>query len=197
VENVSEKRSVYQWILQHAHARYAYQLFLALFSLEIILLIPLDPVMAFFAMHRKDDAYKFVLLGVLGSILGAGIGYALGGFLWEMIGKQILLLFVSELRLTAFVANYQLQYMPTVFFGALVPFPFKLLTASAGLAKIPLIPFLSVVAAARAVRFCVISYVSIRWGAEVKLFLHRYGRHILFLLAVALLIALGWYAVFF
>jgi len=197
VENVPEKRNLYQWIVHQVNSRYAYQIFFVLFSLEIILLIPLDPVMAFFAMHRSDDAYKFVLLGVLGSVIGAAMGYALGDFLWDFVGKHILTLFVSELRLAAFVANYQMQYVPTVFFGALVPFPFKLLTASAGLVEIPLVPFLSVVAAARALRFSVIAFVSIRWGAEVKLFLHRYGRHLLFLLAVALSIALVWYAVFF
>jgi len=197
MEHQPEPRGIYQWILSHVNARYAYHFFFSLFALEIILFIPLDPVMAFFAIHRKKNAYVFTVLAVLGSMLGAASGYFLGSFLWDIIGKKIVLLLVSQLTLDNFVLNYQSHYFATIFFGALLPFPFKLLTISAGLSKIPVTSFVGIIGLARAVRFSAITYVSVTWGDHFVSILKRYQRHILFLLALMVLIVLACYLLVF
>jgi membrane protein YqaA with SNARE-associated domain len=197
MEHQPEQRGIYQWILSHVNARYAYHFFFSLFALEIILFIPLDPVMAFFAIHRKKDAYVFTVLAVLGSMLGSAIGYFLGSFLWDIIGRKIVLFLISQLTLDNFILNYQSHYFKTIFLGALFPFPFKLLTVSAGLAKIPVSLFVGIIGLARVVRFFAITYVSVTWGDHFMFFIKNYQRHILFLLALMVLIVLACYLLVF
>jgi membrane protein YqaA with SNARE-associated domain len=197
MNNSSEERGLFRWVMRHVNAPYAYQLYFLLFALEVILLVPLDPIVAFFAMSRKEDAYRFAFLATIGSVVGAFLGYALGGFLWESVGKKIVLWIVSQASLDAFILQYKTHYAATLFFGALIPFPFKLLTISAGLCKVPLAPFALYIGTARCIRFFVISYVSTEWGNVVKAFVKQYSRHILLLLAIKIILILLCYIVFF
>ncbi len=193
----TEERGFYAWILRHVNAPYAQQLFFLLFAFEVILLVPLDPILAFFVTHRRDDAYRFAAIATIGSIIGAGLGYLFGDLLWEAVGSKIIDWMVTQARFDAFVSFYQDNYKTALFVGALFPFPFKLLTISAGFCGLPVATFLSVIGCARALRFFTICYVSRRWGSVIQLFVKRYSDHLLLLLAIILVLVLGCYMVFF
>ena len=192
-----EERGLYRWVRRHIDAPHSYFLFFSFFSLEAFLLIPLDPLLAFFVMQRRDDAYRFALMGAVGSVVSALMGYAVGSLLWESIGQKIVLFFVTQVTLTSFILHYQLHYFPALFIGSLLPFPFKVLTISAGFCLLPLVPYCSAIGLARLIRFFAIAYVSKEWGHAVRDFISRYGKHILLLLALKILIAVVCYSVFF
>lgn len=192
-----EERGFYAWIVRHVHAPYARQLFFVLFALEAILLVPLDPILAFFATHRRHEAYRLAALATIGSVVGALIGYVLGNILWDIVGKQIIALLVKQSTFDAFVVYYQQHFKTALFLGALLPFPFKVLTISAGFCDLPLGVFCAVIAFARAIRFFVICYVSTEWGSVIKAFVKQYSRHILLLLAIKIALVLVCYMVFF
>jgi len=196
VNKNTEERGFYAWILGHVHAPYAQQMFFLLFALEVILLVPLDPILAFFVTHRRDEAYRFVVIATIGSIFGALLGYLFGDLLWEVVGSKIIEWMVTQAKFDAFLSFYQSNYKAALFCGALFPFPFKLLTISAGFCGLPVLTFASVIGCARATRFFMICYVSMRWGSAIQLFVKRYSDHLLLLLAIILILVLGCYMVF-
>lgn len=192
-----ESQGLYAWIVGHVNAPYAMQLFFLLFALEAILLVPLDPILAFFVTHRRDDAYRFAFIATIGSVLGALLGYAFGSILWDTIGHNIVLWFVKQSSFDWFSAYYQSHYKTALFWGAFFPFPFKVLTISAGFCKLPLISFGAMIGAARALRFFTICYVSREWGSIIQRFVRQYSGHLLLLLAIKIVLVLVCYMVFF
>ena len=193
----AQDKGLYAWIVGHVNAPYAMQLFFLLFALEAVLLVPLDPILAFFVTHRRDDAYRFALIATIGSVLGSLLGYALGSILWDTIGNKIVLWFVKQSSFDWFTAYYQSHYKAALFFGALFPFPFKVLTLSAGFCKLPLVSFTGIIAAARAFRFFLICYVSREWGGVIQNFVRQYSGHLLLLLAIKIVLVLVCYMIFF
>ena len=170
----SEERGLYSWIVRHVNAPYATQLFFLLFALEAILLVPLDPILAFFVTHRRDEAYRFAFLATIGSVVGALIGYAFGDLLWDSVGQKVIALLVKQSTFDAFVLYYQTHFKAALFWGALFPFPFKVLTISAGFCQLPLATFSAMIGAARALRFFVICYVCKEWGSVIQSFVKQY-----------------------
>lgn len=197
MNQLPDERGLKAWVQRHINAPHAYWLFFALFSLEALLLIPLDPVLAFYVMQRRDRAYRFAALAVIGSVVSALMGYVFGALLWDVIGHKIVSLLVKQETFDAFVAHYQQHYLPTLFVGALLPLPFKVLSISAGFCALPIHLYCAAIASARVVRFFGIAYVSKEWGAQVTQFIRQYFRHIVLLLALKIIIAVVCYAVFF
>lgn len=186
----------YAWVLKHVHAPYARPFFFCLFALEAILLIPLDPVLAFFVTHRRGEAYRLAVLATVGSVIGAALGYLFGNVLWDAVGHHIIAWLVKQSTFDAFVAYYQEHFVPALFFGALFPFPFKVLTISAGFCKLPMATFCGMIGLARACRFFAITYISLEWGAVIHGFVTRNTRHLLFLLAISVSLAVLCYLAF-
>lgn len=197
MDPIPEERGLNAWVQRHINAPYAYWLFFALFSLEALLIIPLDPLLAFFVMRRRDDAFLFAGIATFGTLVSAFIGYAIGDFLWDIIGHKIVLLLVKQAAFDAFIASYKQHYIPTLFVGSLLPMPFKVLVISAGFCQLPLLQFCAAIVSARVIRFFGIAYVSQRWGHAVIQFIRQYSGHILLILAIAVGLAVVCYSVFF
>lgn len=197
MSQIPEERGLRVWVHRHINAPHAYWVFFALFSLEALIFIPLDPVLAFYVMQRRDDSYKFASLALVGSLVSALMGYAFGAFLWDVIGHKIVALLVKQETFDSFVAHYQQHYMPTLFIGALLPLPFKVISISAGFCTLPVALYCAAIGSARFVRFFTIAYVSKWWGTRVTQFIKMYFRHIVFLLAIKIIIAVVCYSVFF
>jgi membrane protein YqaA with SNARE-associated domain len=197
VDQLPEERGLNAWVQRHINAPHAYWLFFALFSLEALLIIPLDPLLAFFVMNRRDNAFRLAAIATLGPFVSALVGYAIGDFLWDVIGHKIVLLLVKQATFDAFVIGYKQQYIPTLFVGSLLPMPFKVLVISAGFCQLPVVPYCAAIVSARLIRFFGIAYVGQRWGEAVIQFIRQYSRHILLILAIKIVIAVVCYSVFF
>ena len=197
MNQIPEERGLNAWVQRHINAPHAYWLFFALFSLEALLIIPLDPVLAFFVMKRRDDAFRLAALAATGTLVSALMGYAIGDFLWDVIGHKIVLLLVKQSTFDGFVGTYQQHYLPTLFVGSLLPMPFKVLVISAGFCQLPVLPYCAAIVGARLIRFFGIAYVCQRWGHAVIRFIREYSGHILLILAIKIVVALVCYLVFF
>ena len=83
--------------------------------------------------------------------------------------------------------------LAAVFFGALLPIPFKVVALSAGFCQVPFLPFIACVLAARLLRFFLVAGAMYRFGQQVNVFIEKHFNHIV--LAVGAKLALT--AVFF
>ncbi len=180
---------LYQWATQKANSKLAYLWVGVLFTLELLLFIPLDAVLMFFCLQNKQKTFYYVLIAAVGSTLSGIAGYLLGHFLWDLIGPYVVPQFISTVFFERLSLHFQQYGNWAIFFGSLLPFPLKALSLTAGVFHFGLFPFICCLFAARLLRFSLVGGAMVLWGERVRNFLDRHF-HKIFLLLGAKIIAI-------
>ena len=168
----------YRFITHHADsskARLGLYLFSALES--IIIPIPTDPLLAVCVLARPKGWIKIAGLTALASVIGGGIGWAIGAGL----SSSLEALFAGPEKFQQVSDAYQRLGLLLVLVGAFTPLPYKVIAVSAGLFGYGLVPFLLLSVIGRTARFMIVAGMA-RW--------HRNPRRLILLLSL-LLIAFG------
>ena len=182
---------LYHWATEKANSKRASIWIGLLFFLEIFLFIPLDAVLMFFCLQNKQKIFYYVLIAAVASLFGACVGYFLGHFLWEWIGPYIVPNLISLSLFNQIGIHFQQYESWAVFLGALLPFPLKALSLTAGVFHLPLLSFICCLAAARLLRFMIVGAAMAFWGEKVKMFMDRHFHLMMILIAVKATLALG------
>ncbi len=183
----------YEWARGKAHSPRAPLWLTFLFSLELILFIPLDAVLMFFCLQNRQRTWLYVSLCAMASICSAAIGYFLGHLLWDLIGSFVVPYLISASFFHQISLHFEMHETLAAFFGALIPFPLKALTLTAGVFHLALPPFLCAVGLARLLRFGIVGGVMFFWGTKVQPFVEKHFYRILIVLglkAVMIFVAL-------
>lgn len=168
-------RRLYDWTMDKAAHPHA-QGWLALFSFaeSSFFPIPPHPLLGLMCLAEPKKALRFALITTLASVIGSLFGYAIGYFLYESIGSTL----ISALGLSeafpkaACYLNENASWV--IFTAAVTPIPFKLLTITAGVVKMPLAEFLIAAMAGRALIFMVVGVLFRLFGAPIKQVIDRY-----------------------
>ncbi len=170
-----EKRpsQLYTWATQKALSPKAPYWIGLLFILELLLFIPLDPVLMFFCLQNRSKIFLYVVIAAVGSLVSGIGGYLLGHFLWDLIGPYIVPHFISIASFSKIAIQLEKYENWAVFLGGLLPFPLKALSLGSGVFKLSIIPFAVSLGLARLLRFCLIGGTMILWGEKVKLFVEK------------------------
>jgi membrane protein YqaA with SNARE-associated domain len=188
----------YSLIAPRIHSPQALLFLAGICLLEAILFVPVDPIVAFYAIERPSKIISITFVAALTSLFGGLIGYFFGDLLWDTIGQHIIKFFSIERGFERFVAAYKVHKHASVFFGALLPLPFKAITISAGFCQLPLIPFSVALFSARFIRFGLVSYASSHWSKEIKTIIDQsFNRLVALLLVKILVIGIGSYYLFY
>lgn len=177
-------QKLYNWALLKASSDQAPLWLALLFSLELILLIPLDAVMMFFCLQKRSNIFLYILIATITSTLSGLVGYLFGHFLWDLIGTWVVPHFISQAAFAQISTHLDDYEAFAVFVGGLIPFPLKALSLVAGVFQLGVLPFVTCLAAARLIRFSLIGGAMALWGEKVKLFVDRHF-HRLFMLVGA------------
>ncbi len=185
-------RSVYAWMMRNAQGKHAWAA-LAAFAFAEASFFPIPPDVMLLPMMLADRSRAFRLAAwcALWSIIGGMFGYLIGVAFWDTIGILIIhALHVPMARVEALRADYAAHaYLIAV--QGLTPIPFKLVTISAGLAKVPFFAFMLFAALARTVRFVVIEGLLVHWfGAQAKAILDKYMEIALVVFLVAVVVGI-------
>lgn len=136
--------------------------------------IPPHPLLGLMCLAEPKKAIRFAAVATIASVLGGLLGYAIGYFLYDTVGAQL----IAALGLTeSFPAarctlnEYGAQ---AVILAAATPVPFKLLTITAGFANMPLATFLIASIAGRSLIFMTVGILFRVFGAPIKLFIDKY-----------------------
>lgn len=175
---------IYHWAMDKASCEKSSLWLALLFSLELILFIPLDAVLMFFCLQKRSSIFSYLLIATIFSTLSGVIGYLLGHFLWDLIGGWVVPHLIAESSFQKMSGHLQHYEHWAVFGGSLVPFPLKILSVTAGVFQIGLAPFIFCLVAGRLLRFTLIGASMALWGEKVKLFVDKHF-HRLFLLVGA------------
>ncbi len=168
-------RRLYDWILaKAAHPRA--ELWLAFFAFADGGLFPFPPhpLMALMCLTEPKKAVRFALITTFASVLGGVLGYAIGHFLYDTIGTQLLgLLGLTQKFPTA--ACYLREYgAKIIMVKGLTPIPFILLSITAGFISFPLPVFVGASLVSRGVIFMIIGLLFRFFGAPIKALIDKY-----------------------
>jgi len=96
--------------------------------------IPADVMVIPMVLARRDQAWRIAAVAAGSSILGGMLGYAIGYFLWDSVGRPV----ADFYHITAQVEDYRQRFhgfaAPIILLQGLTPLPFKLVAIASGLA---------------------------------------------------------------
>ena len=180
----------YNWGLKKASSSKAPLWLALLFAMEIVLFVPLDAILMFFCLQKRNNILLYIMIATLASTLSALLGYLLGHFLWDLIGNWVVPHLISTSAFTRISLHMQAYENWAVFFGALLPFPLKALSLVTGVFHLGIAPFLTFFATARLIRFSLIGGAMALWGEKVKSFLDRHFHRIFLVVGAKMAVAL-------
>lgn len=168
-------RRLYDWTMAKAADPRA-EWWLAFFSFveASFFPIPPHPVLGIMCLAEPKKALRFAVVATLASVAGGLLGYAIGHFVYDTVGTQLLILLgLAESFPTA--ACYLREYgAEIIMIKGATPIPFKLLTITAGFIAMPLLTFIAASLVSRAISFMIVGVLFRLFGAPIKAFIDKY-----------------------
>lgn len=143
---------------------------------SVLFPIPPDVILIALALARPKHAQRFAFITVVGSVIGGLVGYAIGRYAFQPVAEPILMLFCTTPTSLAcpdvFVPKLENLFAihgPWVVgisaMSAIIPYKFTILAA--GLAKMALLPFITISFAVHWFRYALISFLVAHYGQKV------------------------------
>lgn len=125
----------------------------ASFLESTIVPIPLEAVLIPLMQARREKIWLIALMATVGCLLGALFGYALGYYLFDVVGDWIISTFSSPEQFENIEQKMQSQGFWFVLTLGVVPIPFQIAMLAAGATKFSLMLFLMAATIARSIRY--------------------------------------------
>jgi len=178
-------RRLYDWVLSLAETSYGtWALFWISFAESSFFPIPPDVLLAPLCLGSRKRSLWFAAVTTIGSVLGALLGYAIG---YWAINYAVMIPGITEEKITGLAGEFAERGQWYVLIAALTPIPFKLLTITAGAAKMSVPIFLVACVIGRATRFFLVAGIIRAIGPKAIPLIDKYF-NLLCLLFVALLV---------
>jgi len=147
---------------------------LASFLESTIVPIPLEAVMVPLMQARRESLWKIAFMATLGCVIGAVFGYALGYYLFDMVGEWLINTFFSQGQFDNVKQQMQNQGFWFVMTLGIAPIPFQVAMLAAGATKFSLPLFLLATVIARAIRYFGLAIVVYYAGDKAEQLIKRY-----------------------
>ena len=167
-------KRLYNWTISMAeHPNALWVLALVAFVESSFFPIPPDVIMIPMIIAQPKRAWLIASVGLMASVLGGLLGYAIGALAFETIGEPIL----SSLGKADSMAEFSTRFNDMGFWAVLVagvtPFPYKVITIMSGWTGMPLATFIMTSILARALRFFAVAALLRVFGAPIRDFIER------------------------
>ena len=167
-------RKLYDWTLSKAEHRYALWLLAFIAFIESSFFpIPPDVLMIPLIIARPQRAFYIATVVTIASVLGGILGYAIGVYAFELIGKPILEALGKIDSMDAFSLRFNDFGFWAVLTAGVTPFPFKVITIMSGWTGMPFLTFVTTAILARALRFFAVAMLLYFYGAKIRHFIER------------------------
>jgi membrane protein YqaA with SNARE-associated domain len=162
-------KRLYHWTLaKAAHEKAPYWLAAVSFIESSFFPIPPDVMLAPMCLARPQKAFHYALICTIASVLGALLGYAIGFFLFETIGRAILDFYGLADQFDSFKTNFNEQGWVIVLLAGFTPLPFKVITIAAGATAMPLYVLIFASIIARSARFFLVGALLWKFGQPMQ-----------------------------
>ena len=164
---------------------------LASFLESTIVPIPLEAVMIPLMQARRDSLWLIALMATVGCVVGALFGYALGYYLFDLIGQWAIDTFFSQSQFDNVKVQMQNQGFWFVMTLGIAPIPFQVAMLAAGATQFSLGLFLLATVIARSLRYFGLAVVVYYTGERAEQLIRRYRMKAV--IAITLLVLLLWW----
>ena len=182
-------KKIYEWMGAKTQSPYANIWLAALFFIEAIFFVPVDPILILYSIENRKKSFYYAAIATVSSVLGGIFGYIIGALLWSSVGIKLVSWAISESSFLKAVQTYKLYQNWAVLIAGFTPLPYKAITLSAGFCGLPIIPFAICSLISRGLRFFLIAGLLRIWGAQVKYFIDRYFNQLVVLFVVLVAIS--------
>ncbi len=167
-------RPIYDWMMRAAgHPRAPQALFWVAFIESSVFPIPPDVMLLPMVLAKRLKAWAYAAIATVGSVLGGVAGYAIGYFLFDLVGKPLLDLYGYGDKFQQFAGHYNAWGAWIVFFAGVTPFPYKVITIASGATALNPIVFVVASVVARALRFYLVAALLYWFGPPIREFIER------------------------
>lgn len=168
-------RRLYNWTMAKAsHPRAEWWLALFAFVEASFFPVPPHPVLGLMCLAEPKKAVRFAIIATLASVAGGLLGYAIGHFVYESVGTQLLGalgLADSFPKAACYLREYGAEI---IMIKGATPIPFKLLTITAGFIGMPLLTFIGASLVSRSISFLIVGVLFRLFGRPIKAFIDKY-----------------------
>ena len=184
---------LYNWTMNLAGHRHAVW---ALFFIAIIessfFLIPPDVLLIPIILAARNRAWLLAAICTLGSVIGGILGYGIGMFAFDAIGRPILDMYHALAKFEEMRGLYNEHGALIVFSAGFSPIPYKVFTIASGVADMNIITFTIASIFGRGARFFLVAALLWKFGEPIKTFVEGNLAKLTF--AFVILFAIGVFA---
>jgi membrane protein YqaA with SNARE-associated domain len=167
-------RRTYDWMMQSARHKQAPQaLFIVSFVESSFFPIPPDVMLVPMVLADRTKAWTYAAIATVGSVIGGIAGYAIGFYLFELIGGPILKFYGYADRFQEFANLFNEWGVWILIIKGMTPFPYKVLTILAGATHMNVIAFMVASVIARAMRFYLVAGLLYWFGPPIRDFIEK------------------------
>ncbi len=167
-------RRLYDWTMSMAdHPRALWVLAAVAFVESSVFPIPPDVLMIPMILAAPHRAWRIAAVCLVASVLGGMLGYAIGAFAYDAVGRPILESLGKADAMEAFNTRFNDFGFWAVLIAGLTPFPYKVITIMSGWTAMPVGTFVVTSILARGLRFFIVAALLWKFGAPIRDFIER------------------------
>jgi membrane protein YqaA with SNARE-associated domain len=155
--------------------------------------IPPDVMLIPMVIANRLKAWWYASVATIGSVVGGAFGYAIGYFFFEQIGQPILEFYGKAEGFAEFQNWFNEWGVWILIIKGMTPFPYKVLTITAGVTHMPFLEFMAASVVARAMRFYLVAGLLYFFGEPIREFIEK--RLTLVTTVFVVLLVLGFVAI--
>lgn len=155
----------------HRHALWA--LAAVAFIESSVFPIPPDVMLVPMVLAARRRAWLIAGICTVASVLGGILGYAIGLFLFETVGRAVLDFYGLAAKFAAFQGLYKEWGVWIVAGAGLTPFPYKVITIASGVVRLDFATFIAASVASRGLRFFIECGLLYAFGEPIKHFIEK------------------------
>ena len=167
-------RSVYDWTLRMAaHKRAEWALAGVSFVESSVFPIPPDVLLMPMVLADRSKAWRYAAIATISSVIGGFLGYAIGYFLFEAVGKPILDFYHVMDKYDSLKHSFDEWGAWIIIAKGWTPIPYKFLTITSGALQFDLLAFTIASVISRGMRFFLVAGLFWAFGPSIRPFVEE------------------------
>ncbi len=135
--------------------------------------IPPDILLIPMMLARPRQAWRLALICMAASVIGGMVGYAIGYFVFDAIGRPLLEFYHAMGRYDALKAGFDRWGVWIIILKGMTPIPYKLVTIASGVAHFDFALFVGASIVSRSLRFFLLALILWWFGEAARDFIER------------------------
>ncbi len=165
-----------EWFISRAESAHAKAWLFVLTAAEAIVFpLPIDPLLVAILLVNSKKWLRYALLTTAASVVGAFVGYFIGLFFFDIIGKPLIAFYSLQEQFASVQELLTSGVFVFTLVSAVVPIPFKIFVLAAGFTKSNLFLFMLAAILGRGARYILVAYLTHRFGVQSMGLLRRYS----------------------